>query len=465
MKKGSALDRLKILKVKDDQGHEHGSDGKFTSGGGGGGKKPDDSPRTGKTPDKKKPKRRASSQTTLNDTQTRLNTFGDYHRKITEAWPDKKFPEHAKHLQNLKDEHAANQGSASDKKPDRQGTTHSEPVQRDIDRGLLRGVKPGSRHEAKLKELSANGIISYNNESGLWQSSRGSDKSARSLAALHADYKPVKDRLAQFESDYKNLTSQWPDHEFPAAKAKLDAIRAEHDRLYGDSKPGGNQKPADAPKPESNKPADGQKQPDQRGFKPSKTVQEAEGWAKANMKTPISPLKGCEIKHVNQCLQTLHSIEQRIGSSICDKIQFGGQRGGSYASYNNATHTINLPKKDVRIAERHAQDNERWNNRISDQPYHSTDTVEGMVYHEVGHALDKANNHAFSTMINRMTLDEKKQVLKVSGYSGEDMFLSMRPCSEAWAESFAAIATNSPRASFVPKRIANEIKKVLEIAD
>lgn len=57
----SALDRLNIWKVKDDSGHEHADDGKFTSGGGGGkrpdkpkGKKPETKPESSISEDDKK---------------------------------------------------------------------------------------------------------------------------------------------------------------------------------------------------------------------------------------------------------------------------------------------------------------------------------------------------------------------------------------------------------------------------
>jgi len=49
----SALDRINILKIKDDSGHEHDNKGKFTSGGGGG-KKPDKS--KGRKPIGEKPR-------------------------------------------------------------------------------------------------------------------------------------------------------------------------------------------------------------------------------------------------------------------------------------------------------------------------------------------------------------------------------------------------------------------------
>ncbi|MDD3088261.1 MAG: hypothetical protein PHP89_06840 [Candidatus Omnitrophica bacterium] len=207
------------LKKEDwaEQKHPRADDGKFTSGSGGGSKKPS------KTKRKLERRAEAASQGRVSGAIQTLLSGGSALDKI--GWLNTSKPKEP------------------EKKPESKptpkftstGTTSDEDLKNDIGRGLLTGVRQGTKSEIKLRELAATGEISWDHEGNMWQSRRGTARTARDLLHQYKDYVPIKTRLQEFEADYKNLQSQAPGKEFPRAKAKLDRLRAEHDRLYGSS--------------------------------------------------------------------------------------------------------------------------------------------------------------------------------------------------------------------------------------
>lgn len=200
--------------------HPRDDSGKFTSGSGSSGKRSD------KT--KRKLDRRAEA--------TRQQRLGGSHVAIQTMLTGKSALDKIGWLKPAGESKPASEPKKPESTPlldPNKGTTHDDNLKSYLERGLLRGARRGGPSETKLRELAANGTISYSHETGLWQSPRGTDRSALSLLKLHADYKPIKERLAELESDYNNITRKFPDKEFPAVKEKINRLRMEHDRLYG----------------------------------------------------------------------------------------------------------------------------------------------------------------------------------------------------------------------------------------
>jgi len=113
--------------------------------------------------------------------------------------------------------------------------------------------------------------------------------------------------------------------------------------------------------------------------------------------------------------------------------------------------------------ERRDTDNARWMAEVGgDVPFHANDSPEGLFYHELGHAFDGKQGE-FRRMVRDLPLTEKRQLLKLSGYVGEDLLVSAAAHggSEGWAEAFATIAVNGERAQYVPDILRRAILELL----
>ena len=101
-----------------------------------------------------------------------------------------------------------------------------------IDKGLLKGVQPGSRNEAKIKEMAASGKLAYNFETGNWEAGAYTAKSAKSVASK-SDYKPIGERISSLQSDLARAQKGAPNYKFSKVEARLNELKAERKRLYG----------------------------------------------------------------------------------------------------------------------------------------------------------------------------------------------------------------------------------------
>ena len=151
------------------------------------------------------------------------------------------------------------------------------------------------------------------------------------------------------------------------------------------------------------------------------------------------------------------------GKPIPATINFGGVKGKVLGFYDSKAGTIAFKTRtDKTIEDIKAEDNQAWRTKQrTNLPYHSTLSARGLVYHEIAHALDDKGSRLFSRSIAGMPLAEKRKVLAVSAYAGEDLFAMTWPAAEAWAESFAAIVDNSDRANLVPEPIAALVRRAL----
>jgi len=190
---------------------------------------------------------------------------------------------------------------------------------------------------------------------------------------------------------------------------------------------------------------------------PQRTLAAAKSWAKAHLATKLAGLERVNIEWLNSVMKTVYTYEQRTGKGLpIDHILFGDVTGNAYAQYNKTTRVIHFKKRYKDMAARMQLDNEIWAKRFGGNvPFHSTSTVEGTIWHEIGHALDHAANYKYADALTGLPMDEKMKLLKVSGYAGSDFSVTkVGPVKkETWAEILAAYAENSDRVKFIPDKV------------
>ncbi len=214
------------------------------------------------------------------------------------------------------------------------------------------------------------------------------------------------------------------------------------------------------PEPEAPEP-----EPEQATFTPAGNIMELEQWVAINLKTLFGSMKGVELETGNTIVKTVADIERRLGEPIPATIVFEGVKGKAIASYNASDRLVMFRKRYQDVGAQMLRDDEIWRKRFGpDVPFHAVPTMEGVIYHEVAHALDAASGWRFSKAINALPLPVLSNMIKVSGYSGSDIsvssILSGASCRETWAEVFTAVVLNSPRAVYVPEQIVQMIQEI-----
>ena len=80
--------------------------------------------------------------------------------------------------------------------------------------------------------MAASGKLSYNYETGNWESGAYTGKSARSIAS-HSDYKPIGERITSLKADLDNARKRAPNYPFTKVEAKLNDLKAERKDYMG----------------------------------------------------------------------------------------------------------------------------------------------------------------------------------------------------------------------------------------
>jgi hypothetical protein len=197
-----------------------------------------------------------------------------------------------------------------------------------------------------------------------------------------------------------------------------------------------------------------------------RNAKEAALWAAENLQTSIQPFTRIDLATARDVFTVIQDIERRLDGPIPTPIKFGGVKGRA-----RATHAVNERTREAvlhfrtdytNVAAEMAADNETWRKRYGpDVPFVAAPTLEGLIWHEVGHALDYASGWSLASRIRAISLEDKRQLGRVSGYSMENFFTSDKYAgTEAFAESLAAIMTGSDRAPFVP----DSVRAIVETA-
>ncbi len=202
------------------------------------------------------------------------------------------------------------------------------------------------------------------------------------------------------------------------------------------------------------------------GIPQFKNNAEAAEWIKENLKTPFAELPDdVEMESIVLTAEAVRELEATMGRGIPGTIQFGGVAYDAYASFNPATRTLHFEKTGAgKVEERRKKSNARWKaETVTDQPYFSTTSYKGLVYHEACHAFDHESGYKLSKPIQDWPLKIQNMVVEISGYAEYDFYKPKDGHSgtEAAAECFSAYLTKSERASHVPKRMVKLIQSLM----
>lgn len=176
-----------------------------------------------------------------------------------------------------------------------------------------------------------------------------------------------------------------------------------------------------------------------------------------NLQTQIGETKGVNVDFLKETAKAISKFENKMGGSIENlKIEFGGVRANAYAHYEESTSTLHLKKTGSleKFAEMTRKENEKAIRKLG-KSYHATETYEGTIYHELGHAVDHSVQQSLSRALS--TPDEFRNAAKISVYAGSQPAIGAPRASEAFAENFAAYMEGGKSAERVPQEIKDMI--------
>lgn len=187
---------------------------------------------------------------------------------------------------------------------------------------------------------------------------------------------------------------------------------------------------------------------------------ELEQWANKNLKTKFEETKGASLDYYRSAIKVLTEFERKLGGKTIDNlsVKFGGVPKGLVGKYDDKTSTVLLQKTGSikAFTERMQKDNERARYKLK-KDYHSTETYSGILWHELGHAVDMDTGEALSRALTATQELEIKSV-KISVYAGSTQNVRVTKRSEAWAENFAAYMEGGANAKNVPPEIVEMIE-------
>lgn len=182
-----------------------------------------------------------------------------------------------------------------------------------------------------------------------------------------------------------------------------------------------------------------------------------------NLKTDFANMKGANTDYVREATKVIDQFEKRMGGNTIEglKVQFGGTPAGVYAKYDDSTKTLLLKKTGSLSAFEESRKKENLRYRFkykTDLDYHATETYSGVIWHELGHAVDVERGQSLSRMLSSdVKLEEAS--LRVSAYARTTQGVRVTKRSEAWAENFAAYMDGGKNKAKVPKEVADMIEE------
>lgn len=181
------------------------------------------------------------------------------------------------------------------------------------------------------------------------------------------------------------------------------------------------------------------------------------------VQTPFIDTKGANADIVDRTTNVLSEFEKKFGYIDGLQVQFGGITDSSYAQYDPNTKTLHIRRKSniADLEERMRQDNIRYKLKWkTDLPYYASETFEGSIWHELGHAIDDANGWKFSkALANSEELEIKAK--SISAYARTRGDLRLPRTAEAFAENFSVFMTGETE---VPEEIGDMIREYLKRA-
>lgn len=181
------------------------------------------------------------------------------------------------------------------------------------------------------------------------------------------------------------------------------------------------------------------------------------------LKTIIDAPKGTNKEAVRDVESVLKKLEREMGGDTIKglSVKFTTGLKGVYAKFDDSTNTLLLPKgvNPKQVAESLQKENARYHAKWkTEKDYHATETFTGLVWHELGHAIDVSTGQRLSKSLSlNPELDEAS--VKVSAYAGTTQNVRVSKRSEAWAENFAAYMDGGKNKGKVPPEIRQMIEE------
>jgi hypothetical protein len=188
------------------------------------------------------------------------------------------------------------------------------------------------------------------------------------------------------------------------------------------------------------------------------THDEAIGWAKANLKTSLDyeSFKKPGLDIATDTIRAIAEFEARLGRQIPGTVEFGRLGGDRIGQFDYNSRVMRLrPLKSNDYWDDAASRREAWIEKTGGVPFNIVTDTRSLLWHEAGHAVDAAIQRSGTGYIRG-----KATRLDFSNLSG----YATTKNEEAWAESFAAIATEY-RAEHVPPEVAQRIRKFLKLEE
>ena len=196
------------------------------------------------------------------------------------------------------------------------------------------------------------------------------------------------------------------------------------------------------------------------GFVPARTIKEAEEWAKNNIKIKVESYKGFNLETANEINKSLFDIQDKI-LDVPNITLKKGNIGKAYASYDWKTKTILVKTDYTKLTEQRANDDFLWNKQYRND-YHVNTSIDGLIKHEFGHAIDDFTKRAIYKQLENLPLDIKNELYGISGYASIDRFYAtggQTQGSEMVAEIISAKLTNSIKYQKLPIEAKTIINK------
>jgi SPP1 gp7 family putative phage head morphogenesis protein len=196
-------------------------------------------------------------------------------------------------------------------------------------------------------------------------------------------------------------------------------------------------------------------------FTKVKSIEEAQAWAKANLKANIANMKGVNIDLANDLLAGLHDLETKMPHIEPINVSFTGMSNGrAYMQYDWNNKTLHIRKSYKEIEKRLAGDNLTWFKQYKDR-FSVSDNVRDLINHEFGHHIDNVTKRALYKEIQSLELDIRNKAFSISGYASSDRFINDSvQGSEMIAEQIAARLKDDAMFKKQPKEIQNIINKI-----
>lgn len=186
---------------------------------------------------------------------------------------------------------------------------------------------------------------------------------------------------------------------------------------------------------------------------------EARRYADKELRSTIGSFGKTNPEVVGDVLRGVKRFETITGRRVPAQVVFStkkaGKGGGQYKRDDQAIY-IREFKSRGEVVEFHEDGSNQgtfeWDRGNKNSPRQQYINGEGLLFHEAGHAIDKAMGDSGTGLMRNPPVEFEPG--KVSRYATKNP-------TEAWAEAFTAVAMQTPQAKYVPPEMRRQIEKFL----